>query len=149
MYAKGTEVPVERSRAEIEKILTRYKATGFVFGWQGGQAAIMFEMANRRVKFVLPLPQPADFARTKQGHSRSPSERERACDQARRERWRSFALVIKAKLESVESGIAVFDEEFMPWIVMPDGKTIGEHIKPKIEQAYIEKKMPPLLPGPS
>jgi hypothetical protein len=32
-YASKTVVPIEKSRAEIEKMLTRYKATKFASGW--------------------------------------------------------------------------------------------------------------------
>ena len=34
-YAKRTEVSADRSRAEIEKTLVKYGATGFVTGWAG------------------------------------------------------------------------------------------------------------------
>ena len=32
-YASRTEVPVERSRAELERILHRYGCDAFAFGW--------------------------------------------------------------------------------------------------------------------
>jgi hypothetical protein len=66
---------------------------------------------------------------------------------ARRQRWRALALAIKAKLEAVESGIATFEEEFMAYIVLPDGQTVGEFLSPQIEAAYSSGRMPPLLPG--
>jgi len=55
-------------------------------------------------------------------------------------------LVIKAKLEAVESGISVFEDEFMANIVMPDGRTVSEHVRPRIATAYESGEMPPLLP---
>jgi hypothetical protein len=55
-------------------------------------------------------------------------------------------LVIKAKLEAVESGIACFEEEFMAHIVLPDGRTVGEHVIPGIAQAYETGNVPALLP---
>jgi len=33
-YAEGTSVPMERSRAEAEKTLMRYGATGFAYAWE-------------------------------------------------------------------------------------------------------------------
>ena len=42
-----------------------------------------------------------------------------AHEQERRRLWRALLLNIKAKLEAVESGISVFDEEFMAHIVLP------------------------------
>lgn len=33
-YAATTEVTSEKSRAEIERTVSRYGATGFMYGWQ-------------------------------------------------------------------------------------------------------------------
>jgi len=33
-YAEGTSVPADRSRAEIERTLTRYGADQFAYGWR-------------------------------------------------------------------------------------------------------------------
>lgn len=56
--------------------------------------------------------------------------------QAERQRWRALFLVIKAKLESVESRIATFEEEFLAHIVLPDDRTVADHIVPRIAQVY-------------
>jgi hypothetical protein len=55
-------------------------------------------------------------------------------------------LLIKAKLEAVTSGITSIDEEFMPNICLPDGRTVGEFIQPQIEESYRTGQMPPMLP---
>jgi hypothetical protein len=57
-----------------------------------------------------------------------------------------LALAIKAKLECVGIKIASKEEEFMPYIVMPDGKTVSEHARPWIAQAY-ENRAVAALPG--
>jgi hypothetical protein len=54
-------------------------------------------------------------------------------------------LVIKAKIESIESGVETFDEAFLANIVTPDGRTIAQWAVPQIERAYIEGKMPTQL----
>ena len=58
-YADATEVSVEKSRAEIEKTLTRYGATAFAYAWEGGRAVIQFQAKGRRIRFDLPLPDPS------------------------------------------------------------------------------------------
>ena len=60
-------------------------------------------------------------------------------------RPRALALTIKAKLEAVECGITIFDEEFLAHIVLPNGRTMGELYVPQIEHVYETKEMPPLL----
>lgn len=145
-YAEKTKVSSSQSRAEIEKTLTRYGASGFMYGWSEGSAIIVFEMQGRRVKFVLPLPLKSEFAQTETGRDRSDTSKEAAVEQAVKQRWRALALVIKAKLEAVESEITMFEEEFMAHIVLPNGKTVGEFMLPQIAQAYDSGEMPPLLP---
>ena len=58
----------------------------------------------------------------------------------------ALCIIIKAKLEAVESEITVFDEEFMAHIVLPNGETVGSVMVPQIEQAYLTNEMPALLP---
>lgn len=152
-YAANTEVSSEKSRAEIERTLTRYGADGFMYGWQGAQALIAFRMNNRQIKFVLPMPDRAnpEFTTYQRGYrtvERTPDAAAKLWEQACRQRWRALALVVKAKLEAVECGISEFDDEFMANIVMPDGLTVGQWARPQIKEMYLTGNMPPLLPGP-
>lgn len=146
-YAQHTTVSSEKSKAEIERLLTRYGASSFASGWQHDQAVIQFHMHDRRIKFVLPLPskEAKEFTQSRRGR-RDEGVVYRLWEQATRQRWRALALVIKAKLEAVESAISEFEDEFMANIVMPDGKTMSEHARPMITSAYESGKMTPLLP---
>lgn len=136
-YAVDTRVPVERSQGEIRKILERYGASGFAFAETLNCAIVMFEMAGRRIKFMIPMPLRPDL-------KVSQAERGRY-DQRCRSKWRCLVLAIKAKLECVESGITTLEQEFMAHIVLPNGSTVGDMVIPQIDQSYREGKMPPLL----
>ena len=145
-YASETSVPVERSKTEIERLLQRYGAKEFAHGWRSDKAVIQFSMMERCVRFILPLPDKNEFAKTPSGRRmRSDADTLRAWEQGCRQRWRALVLTIKAKLESVESGIEQFDEAFMAQTVMPNGRTISEEITPQIARAYATGKMPALL----
>lgn len=144
-YADHTQVPADRSKAEIEKILARYGAKGFLYAVEESRAAVIFQANNRRIRFVLPLPDLTEVSRTPKGRARKGRVAEEAHAQEVRRRWRALALSIKAKLETVESGIAEFETEFMPYVVMPNGKTVAENLKPQIAAAYETGKMPKLL----
>ena len=147
-YAEHTSVASDKSRAEIERTLTRYGATGFMYGWLEDRAMVAFQMNKRHIKFLLPMPNRKEFSYTPvHGYARSSEKIDAAYEQAVRQRWRALALVIKAKLEAVESGITEFDDEFMAHIVLPDGRTVDQFMRPQIESAYKTGKMPPLLPG--
>jgi hypothetical protein len=149
-YAKQTSVGSEKSRAEIERTFIRYGATGFMYGWQGSSAIIAFQANGRQIKFLLPLPDRSskEFTHTPgRGLRRNEEAARQAYEQAIRQRWRAVALVIKAKLEAVEAGISLFEDEFLAYTVLPDGLTVGQSIHPQIERAYTSGQVPELLPG--
>lgn len=149
-YAEKTSVPSDRSRAEIEKTLARYGADQFMYGWGIGEAVIAFRAAGRNVKFVLPMPDrnAREFTHTPtRGNRRTDAQIAEAFEQAVRQRWRALALVIKAKLEAVEAGITVFEDEFLAHIMLPDGSTVGQWARPQLEIAYSKGSMPALMPG--
>lgn len=146
-YAATTEVSSDKSRLEIERTLKRYGATSFAYASLPDKAVIVFEMQGRRIRFILPLPDwnADEFRLTPQGRDRSENSREQAYEQAIRQRWRALGLVIKAKLEAVECEISTVEDEFMAHILLPDGQTCGEFLRPQIERSYLTGKMPPLL----
>lgn len=147
-FARDTSVSVSRSKAEIEQTIERYGAGQFMSGWSGNRALIGFTSENRQIRFVLELPEKdsSEFTETPTGKARSSDAALKAWEQACRQRWRALNLVIKAKLEAVESGISVFEDEFMANIVMPNGRTVSEEIRPMIAHAYETREMPKLLP---
>lgn len=145
-YAKNTSVSSELSRLEIEKILIKYGASGFAYASMPGKAFIGFVMFDRQIKFVLPLPEIDDYRLTPTGRVRTENSKYEAWEQACRQRWRALKLVIQAKLEAVECGISVFEDEFMANIVLPGGETVGDFMRPQIEKAYISGTVPKMLP---
>jgi hypothetical protein len=146
-FAASTSVSASASREEIERTLTRYGADQFLYGWQDDAAMVGFRMEGRHVKFVLAMPKRDEerFTHHSRGR-RTPDAAAKEYDQAIRQRWRALALVIKAKLEAVESGISVFEDEFLANIVLPTGQTAGDWMRPQIADAYRIGTMPALLP---
>ncbi len=139
-YAENTKVPAFRSQAEIRKILSKYRATAFAFAENNNMAMVQFEMNAKRIKFLMPLPV-KHVTKDKRGYLMS----EKKVEQSTRSKWRALVLAIKAKLESVEAGIATFEQEFMAHILLPNGQTVGDIVLPEIENSYSNKQMPPLL----
>lgn len=151
-YAQDTKVSVERSKNEIERTLQRYGADKFFYGWDDDVAVLGFRMSERFVQFRLPIPQRSEFMLTKGGQRRwSEPQIDKAWEQAQRSRWRGLLLCVKAKLESVESGIETFEEAFLAHIMVADNNggsiTVGEAMIPEIGRAYEGKK--PMLALPS
>lgn len=132
LYAQGSRVPVAQSVAEIERTLVRYGADSFLYGAKFDRAVIMFTAHKRSLRFELPLPR-----------EKNQSDETHASECRRR--WRALLMVIKAKLEAVASGICTFEEEFLAHILLPNGKTVGEHSLPAIGAAYETGQVGPLL----
>jgi len=125
-YASKTKVPVDRSRAEIERLVHRYGCTqyGTAVDYATGRVQVQFRASERLVRIEMDTPKE---------------------EQRRRAKWRALCLVLKAKLEAVAAKITTFDDEFMPHIVMPDNRTVSQHVAPAITAAYESGKMQPLL----
>lgn len=132
-FAEHTKVPVEQTKTEIERTLVRYGADRFAYFTEAGKAVIVFEAKDRRLRFDLPLPA---------GESDKDQK-------SRRQKWRALLLCIKAKLESVASGIESFEEAFLAHVVLPNGQTVADHIAPRIAEAYEGNKMLALIPPSS
>lgn len=148
-YAQYTSVSTDKSVAEIRALLKKYGATGFAFGESGSAIQVGFEMRGRRVRFKVPMPDESKFDRVGvnqfRSRKRSPEERRQAVEAAVPQLYRALVLVIKAKLESVESGIETFDQAFMAHLLLPSGETISEWWGSQAEQIYLGKRMPPML----
>jgi hypothetical protein len=111
-----------RSRTEIEHICQRYHADQFGQAFADDKAMVQFRIKEWTVRFILPLPNKEE--------------------QKIRQRWRALCLSIKSKLECVESGIATFEAEFLPHLVMADGKTFGETVIPQLKDMREHGRIP-------
>jgi hypothetical protein len=131
-YASKTAVPVAKSRADIEAALRKVKASRIVHMDEPSEAIVMFNLANRLIKFEILIPGGAT-------------------EQRRRSIWRAALLVIKAKIEAVEQGITTVEQEWLAHVVLPDGQTVGRWIGPSLQVAYDRGEMPThplMLEGP-
>ncbi len=148
-YAAKTDVPVSKSRDEIERTLARFGATAFAYMSNvDGQVAISFEVKGFRVLMRMQLPRRDQFARDSRGKLRIDSAIERDWEQACRQRWRSLANGVKAKLALIDDGISTVEREFLADIVVPStGQTYGEMAIPAITEVYAGTALPPLVPG--
>ena len=145
-YAADTSVPASRSREEVARLLVRYGVSDFATGVVGDDAVVAFVMRQRHVKITVPMTRREEFKDYRARNGRVVSG-EREYEQATRSRWRSLVLILKAKLEAVASGVVTFEQEFGMHLVLPDGRTVAEHVVPEIRWAYENNQAPPMLGG--
>jgi hypothetical protein len=144
-YAAQTTVSVEKSQMEVQAVLRKYGADRFGVMEDRQKAYLMFEFNKLMIQMTVPLPEKKEFALSESGRARKDSQIEEAYNQAIKQRWRALVLAVKAKLEAVETGISTIEKEFLSFVVMPDGKLLGDHILPQIEEVARTGKMPKML----
>jgi len=148
-YARGTDVPIDRSEVEIKRTLSRYGADDIVSGQSSrrGIAFVQFHYRDLPIEARIPIPSRDDpeFTETPTGKERSASSAMNEWEKACRQRWRILLLLIKAKLEAIESGVASPEEELLGWILLPDGETVGRKFLPHVRSAVEGGKLPKLL----
>jgi hypothetical protein len=130
-YAERTKVEASKTRVEIENLLRKAGATRIGIITEPTAAVVIFEAHDRRLKFTIRLDERVDAKGA----------------QARRSQWRALMLCIKAKLESVASKIETFEEAFLAHVVVGDGQTVYEHVRPKLIGIAKTGHMVPLLPA--
>lgn len=148
-YASGTTVPVSKSLDEIKRTLIRFGANrdSFAYAEQGRRVGIQFEVGNRQVRMTMLLPDREAFATDRRGYRRVDSAIDRDWEQGCRQRWRTLANAIKAKLAMIDDGISTFEREFLADLLLPSGETVGERIVPEIDEALASGSLPSLVPG--
>lgn len=155
-YAADTKVPAERSAAELVAMI-RAKGGAQIAQMDGDDRYVLaFALEDRQIRFILPIDPPTHprFQRRRNGATGwvelTNAQRIAAAEQHRRSRLRALLLVMKAKFESMESGIETLEQAFLANVVMPNGWTVYEQAAPLIADAYLTGSMPdvPLLGGP-
>lgn len=134
-YATDTSVSVDRSRAEIEKLLQRFGAESFGYAWDRGQESVGFVFQGKQVRLAMPLPKRESY------------RSEEAWAKERRRRLRVLVMALRALLVAVDDGLIGFEEAFLSWFVTPSGRTVGDELIPRLEAAAHRGELPLLLPA--
>jgi hypothetical protein len=143
-YAANTQVTSDKSRTEIERTVKRDGATRFSYMTDESSATIGFTIKDRSIRFVLPLPDynDDDFRLTaNKQYLRSDSAHDELYEKAVRQKWRALALVIKAKLESIEVNISTLEQESYANTVLPNNQTIYEYTHLQFGMAIAQNDM--------
>jgi hypothetical protein len=149
-FATNTDVPVERSRSEIEGTLRRYGCDDIVVGQsvRTRRAFVQFFYRKLHLEVSITLPDAAaERFRLTPSKRRRRTERDATAEWEKecRQQWRILLLLLKAQLEAVENGIMQPWEAFLPWLCLPDGDTVGKRMAGGIAELLASGKVPPML----
>lgn len=131
-YAENTTVDFEKSIAEVLVALRAAGADQIGQMESAAEFALIFTLHERQIKFKLPIPTRDDAAKKAGPRQDLGLVRE----QMRRQKGRALMLVVKAKLESIASGIESTEEAFLANGVMANGQTVYERISDPIALEY-------------
>lgn len=131
-YAATTKVPVAKTRMEIDLLLEKIGATTRATAVDDlkNRAQVVFVLKGAHYRIDVPLPKcssPGNLAKH---------------EQAVRSRWRGVLLLLKAKIEAVRLGLSSYDREFLPDLVLGNGRTVFENIP-----ALMQSGLPQLTQG--
>jgi hypothetical protein len=132
---EDTSVSVERSKSEISKALRDAGADGVQFEetWKEPGIVVRFAWNGLTCRFrAVPLP-PVKNVRS--GWRISPEQRDRQA-------WRGMAWYITSMVKAASFGLFTFEDIFMSFFEAPDGRTIGEALRPQLESGRLMLKAP-------
>jgi hypothetical protein len=115
-----TRVSIADSQNAIRKIVYAHKGTGISFmsrpPKEGFEALVTMQEQAYHIRIMAT--------------AKKVSDRE----QEERRVWRVLFWHLKAMFEAADSGVIAIEDIIMPYIVTPDGRTIAEHVAPKLAQ---------------
>ncbi len=124
----GSDVPIERTRGKIEKLLRTWGCRQI--GWLEDTELQVFE-----IQFSL-LSEDGDLlqARFKIDLDQDASLTVRQQERRDRGRFRTLFLWLEGALRAVESGIVPQEAIFLAWLAGPDGTTVWETVRPHLKR---------------
>ncbi|MDZ7895357.1 MAG: hypothetical protein U5M50_10590 [Sphingobium sp.] len=144
-YAEETKIELEASIGQIVALLRKAGANRVGQTQEPERIVIYFALADRQMKFVVPLV--TEYGGPESHGNGRPVDQAKWIEQKNRQKGRALFLVIKAKLESVESGVEAFEEAFFANIVTADGRTVYERTREDLALEYTSGKVRPLMLG--
>jgi hypothetical protein len=122
-YAEGTAVPAAQSRQEIERLLAAHGVSRMAWGTGPDGDVLQFELRGHRYKFAIRRPTQIEWNKaTGRGTSYWDIWREAEW----RRRWRAHVLLLKAKIEFGEGDDEATDRELLPYLLLPDNRTLAD-----------------------
>ena len=122
MNYSGTKVPVMQSQTDIRKLVYAHKGTGISFmsrpPREGFEALVTMGSQSYHIRVMATCK----------------TVPERLREQEERRVWRVLYWHLKAMFVAADSEVIAIEDIIMPYIVTPDGRTIAEHVAPKLAE---------------
>lgn len=137
MAYESTEVAVSKSQESIRKLIYSHKGTGLMLLSQppreGFEAMVTMESKAYHIRVMANC---RTISKTKKNGwgMKTASVYQKDVEQETRRVWRVLYWHLKAMFEAADAGVIDIRDIIMPYVVLRDGMTLADHIKPKMEE---------------
>jgi hypothetical protein len=131
----ATEVPVSKSQEAIRKLIYAHKGTGVMLVSQppreGFEAMVTMADTAYHIRVMATC---KEVSRKQKGSWRDKSALvyQSHVEQEERRVWRVLFWHLKAMFEAADAGVIDIRDIIMPYVVLRDGRTLADHIKPRM-----------------
>lgn len=135
MAYEGTKLSVAKSQDAIRKIVYSHQGTGVSMvshpPREGFEAMVTIAELPYHIRIMA---QTKDQTYDGRRHKRTGSQLLEANEQEARRVWRVLFWHLKAMFEAADSGVIDIRDVIMPYVVTRDGRTLSEHLKPRMAE---------------
>lgn len=123
MAYETTRVAVSKSQEQIRRMIYAHKGTGVTTISQrpreGFEALVTFGGESYHIRIMATCKK---------------KESEKGREQEESRVWRVLYHHLKAMFEAADSGVIDMRDVIMPYVVTPDGRTLSEHVMPRMKE---------------
>jgi hypothetical protein len=138
MAYEATAVAVSKSQEQLRKLIMGHK--GFAFAavserangleqtvnQEGFHAQVAIDGKTYSIRVMAKLKSPPKYS--------SDNQKARFNEQEERRIWRVLYYHMKSVFEAADTGVMEFRELMLPYVVVGDGRTISQHILPRLDE---------------
>lgn len=142
-----TEVAVSKSQDAMRRLIYGHGGTGLMLVSQppqeGFEAMLTIEKVVYHIRVMATC---KDVRKDRNGSTRTGGSLFNSLEQESRRVWRVLYWHLKALFEAADSGVIDIRTIVMPYVVLKDGRTMAEHVLPRMPQLMTLNDTQRLLP---
>lgn len=135
MAYENTEVSISKSQDQIRQMVYAHRGTGLMLvskpPQEGFEAFITIEAMAYHIRVMATC---KNVSRDRYGITRSDKITANAKAKEERRVWRVLFHHLKAMFEAADSGVIDIRNVVMPYVVLRDGRTLADHVQPRMKE---------------
>jgi hypothetical protein len=133
-----TKVAVSKSQEQLRKLIMAHKGFAFAavsersngfnntINQEGFHAQVMIDGKPYAIRIMAAMKSPPRYS--------SDNQKVAFTEQEERRIWRVLYYHLKSVFEAADTGVMEFRELMLPYVVVGDGRTIAQHVLPRLDE---------------